>query len=88
MEHPLAMASAAITSAAVAANDLVYLEVGVPVELRDAVERHHRHLGTLVQQLRQAGMSEGDATACVDLAIDSYRDALAAAVTRMRRSTR
>lgn len=67
---------------------LVYFEVGVPFELRDAVERHHRNLNLFAHQLRQAGVSEVEATAHLDVAIASYRDALEIAVTSIRSSKR
>ena len=67
---------------------LVYFEVGVPHELRDAVERHHRNLNALADRLRQAGMAENEANACIDVAIASYRAALESAATAMRSSSR
>lgn len=72
----------------VTTHGLVYFEVGVPFELRDAVESHHRNLNILAQQLRQAGVSEGEATAHLDVAIASYREALETAATSIRSSNR
>ena len=69
-----------------AANDdgLAYCEVGVPHELREAVERHHLHMTVLAAQLRQVGLPDDTAKAYIDAAMDSYRHALLEAATRLR----
>lgn len=69
-----------------AANDdgLAYCQVGVPHELRDAVERHHQHMTVLAAQLRQVGLPDDTAKAYIDAAMDSYRHALVEAAMRLR----
>lgn len=69
-----------------AANDdgLAYCQVGVPHELREAVERHHRHITVLAAQLRQVGLPDDAARAHIDAAMNSYRHALVEAATRLR----
>lgn len=86
--NPSGDSAAAIALRRVPTQGMVYFEVGVPHELRDAVERHHRNLNLLAQQLRQAGVSESEATAHLDVAIASYRNALQIAATSMRSSQR
>ena len=76
------------TQGGLTTHGLVYFEIGVPHELRDAVERHHCNLNLLAQQLRQAGVSESEATAHLDVAIASYRNALQIAATSIRSAQR
>ena len=73
-----------------AANDdgLAYCQVGVPHELREAVERHHQHMTVLAAQLRQDGLPDDTAKAYIDAAMDSYRHALVKAAVHLRTSAR
>ena len=69
-----------------AANDggLAYCQVSVPHEMREAVERHHQHMTILAEQLRQVGLHDTAASSYIDVAMESYRQALVKAASRLR----
>lgn len=56
------------------------LDVEIPPALQASVQRHQTNLVRLVQQLRGAGMDEGQIEASVTILIDSYRRELLDAI--------
>jgi hypothetical protein len=58
------------------------LATKVPLEFRDVIDRHQNNLTGLAAALRGSGMTPVAAAACVDAALVSFRDGLAAAVKR------
>lgn len=65
---------------------LTYLRLEVPLELRDAVLRHHHHLVQLSSALRDAGLPEAIVAARIETAVASYREALQSSIQSLRQS--
>ena len=64
----------------VAATDPKNEQDAIPPELQESVQRHQRHLSSLVESLRAAGVDEAVIEMSVYQLLDSYRDELTAAM--------
>ena len=64
------------------------LATKVPFEFREVIDRHQNNLAALAAALRGSGVTPVAAAACVDAALLSFRDGLAAAVERQEVSQR
>ena len=65
---------------------ITYLRLEIPIELRDAVLRHHYHLVQLSSALRDAGLPEAIVAARIDTVVASYREALRSSIQSLRQS--
>lgn len=62
---------------------ILYLDIRVPAQLGDLVQRHYEHLARLAWALHKAGVEEAHIKLSVDQLVDQYRAELVEAITHM-----
>ncbi len=62
-----------------------FAEMEIPESLQESLQRHRKHLATLIMNLQSVGISETQIEASISVIVDSYKQELFRAIKMLVR---